>query len=87
MSKTFTRLLGAAAVCAAVGAGMAYAQNSDPSMPAASTPANTQPSDQRFNTGSTSANSSSTASSTASTDSSYNTDGSTTARAPRRDRH
>lgn len=87
MSKTFTRLLGATAVCAAVAGGMAYAQNSDPNMPAASTPANTQPTDQRFNTGSNSSTSSSNAtSSSASTDSSYNTDGSSK-RAPRRDRH
>lgn len=77
MSKTFTRLLGAAAVCAAVAGGMAYAQNSDPSMPAASATANTTPSDQRFNTGN---NSSTTADST----SNYNTDGT---QAPRRDRN
>jgi len=80
MSKTFTRLLGAAAVCAAVAGGMAYAQNSDPSMPAASAPANTTPSDQRFNTG----NNSSTSSTTADSTSNYNTDGT---QAPRRDRN
>lgn len=85
MSKTFTRLLGAAAVCAAVAGGMAYAQNSDPMGPAASTPANTQPNDQRFNTG-TNGSSSSSSDMTSNTSSStgYNTDGT---QAPRRDRH
>jgi len=83
MSKTFTRLLGAATVCAAVAGGMAYAQNSDPMSPAASTPANTQPTDQRFNTGTNSSTSSSTTSNSASS-SGYNTDGT---QAPRRDRH
>ena len=83
MSKTFTRLAGAAAVCAAVAGGMAYAQATDPNMPAASTPANTQPTDPRFNTGTngtstTSPTSNSTATST------YNADGS---RKPRADRH
>lgn len=81
MSRTFTRLVGAASVCAAVAGGMAYAQNSDPTMPAASAPANTQPNDQRFNTGSN--GSDSTTSNTAS-GSSYNADGT---QAPRSDRH
>ena len=83
MSKTFTRLLGAAAVCAAVAGGMAYAQNSDPSMPAASAPANTTPSDQRFNTGNNSSTSG-TGGTTADSTSNYNTDGT---QAPRRDRN
>ena len=85
MSKTFTRLMGAAVVCAAAAAGMAYAQNSDPMSPAASTPANTQPTDQRFNTGAngtSTSNGNTAASNTSSTG--YNTDGTP---APRSDRH
>ena len=72
MSKTFTRLIGGATVCLAVAGGMAYAQNSDPMSPAASTPANTQPTDQRFNTGTN--DSSSTTSNTPSS-TAYNADG------------
>lgn len=48
MKKIFSQLAGAAAVVAAVSAGLAYAQVS----PSASAPANTQPADQRMNTGS-----------------------------------
>jgi hypothetical protein len=86
MSKTFTRLVGAAAVCAAVAGGMASAQNTDPSSPAASTPANTQPTDQRFNTGSNSSSTSanSTTANSSSSSSTWNADGT---QAPRSDRH
>lgn len=54
MKKIFSQLAGAAAVVAAVSAGLAYAQVSpSPSTsPSASAPANTQPVDQRMNTGS-----------------------------------
>lgn len=82
MSKTFTRLAGAAAVCAAVAASMAYAQATDPNMPAASTPANTQPTDQRFNTGVN--NSTPATPSDSASNSNWNADGT---QAPRTDRH
>jgi len=83
MSKTFTRLVGAAAVCAAVAGGMAYAQATDPNSPAASTPVNTEPTDQRFNTGANASAPTGTTSSTTST-STWNADGT---QAPRTDRH
>lgn len=49
MKKIFSQMAGAAAVVAAVSAGLAYAQVN----PSTSAPANTQPVDQRMNTGST----------------------------------
>lgn len=84
MNKTFTRLVGAAAVCAAVAGGMAYAQNSDPNSPAASTPANTQPADQRFNTGTNNSTPASGATTTGNSSGTWNADGTP---APRTDRH
>lgn len=58
MKKIFSQLAGAAAVVAAVSAGLAYAQVS----PGASAPANTQPTDQRMNTGSAAATTTTTTS-------------------------